>query len=95
MNREQTRNRADRLRAINAPHRVEVELDADGTPVEVREAGGGMRMIEDIGEVWHVDDEWWRVPITRRYVEAILESGKRVVLFEDINTGEWWTQKPA
>ncbi len=53
------------------------------------------RSVEAIGEVWRIDDEWWRMPIRRRYVEAILEGGKRVVLFEDLTTGAWWMQKPA
>jgi len=53
-----------------------------------------MRAVEEIGEIWRIDDEWWRVPIHRRYVEAIIEGGRRVVLFEDIITGEWFVQKP-
>jgi len=44
--------------------------------------------------MWRIDDEWWRQPIVRRYVEVILEGGGRVVLFEDPTTGEWWMQKP-
>src|SRR5437899_11934064 len=102
MNLEQTRkserggrNRPDRLRALNVQQRVEVELDDRGVPVFVtRETGDGKR-IESIGETWRIDDEWWRVPIVRRYVEVIFEDGGRVVLFEDLSTGEWWMQKPA
>jgi hypothetical protein len=75
--------------------RVEVTLDERGVPVVVkREAGSGKR-IESIGEMWRIDDEWWRVPIVRRYVEVIFEGGGRAVLFEDLSTGEWWMQKPA
>jgi len=103
MNREQTRNaevgtrnKNDRLRALNAPHRVEVELDTNSLPIGMRDEGCGMqRSVEAIGEVWRIDDEWWRMPIRRRYVEAILEGGKRGVLFEDLTTGAWWMQKPA
>jgi hypothetical protein len=51
--------------------------------------------VEAIGEVWRIDDEWWRVPIHRRYVEVIIEGGKRVVLFEDLVAKEWWMQQPA
>jgi len=81
--------RTDRLRAINTPRRVEVKLGATGLPVMVKR-----RAIESVGEIWRIDDEWWRAPIHRRYVEAILEGGKHVVLFEDLITGEWWMQKP-
>src|SRR5436190_18142491 len=102
MNREQTRklargtrNNADRLRAINVQQQVKVDLDDCGVPVVVtRETGDGKR-VESIGEAWRIDDEWGRLPIVRRYVEVILEGGGRVVLFEDMSTGEWWMQKPA
>jgi hypothetical protein len=42
-----------------------------------------------------MDDEWWRQPIVRRYVEVVLEGGGRVVLFEDLITGEWFEQMPT
>src|SRR5213593_3776363 len=91
-----TRNRADRLQALNVPYRVEVELDAGGLPIGMQDAGSGLRRsVEAVGEVWRIDDEWWRQPIARRYYEVVLDGGKRVVLFEDLVTGEWWMQKPA
>jgi hypothetical protein len=103
MNREQTRNaeagsrnKTDRLLALNVPHRVEVELDTNGLPIGMRDEGCGFRRsVETVGEVWRIDDEWWRRPIARRCVEVIFEGGGRVVLFEDLSTGEWWIQKPA
>jgi|SRR6266568_6095337 len=103
MNREEktrnaevgTRNGADRLRALNVQQRVEVTLDERGVPVVVKREAGSGRRIESTGEMWRIDDEWWRTPIVRRYVEVILEGGGRVVLFEDLSTGEWWIQKPA
>jgi len=89
------RNGADRLRALNVQQRVEVELDERGAPIVVtRETGNGKR-VESIGETWRIDDEWWRVPIVRRYVEVILEGGGRVVLLEDLVTGEWFEQMPS
>jgi hypothetical protein len=91
-----TRNKTDRLRALNVPQRVEVELGADGVPIGMRDAGCELRRsVEAVGEVWRIDDEWWRQPISRRCVEVIFEGGGRVVLFEDLATGEWWIQKPA
>jgi len=58
MNREQTRksergtrNDADRLRALNVPHRVEVELAANGLPIGMRYAGCEMsRSVEAVGK---------------------------------------------
>lgn len=79
----------DRLKAINTPQRVAVELDVNGLPTTV-----GHQTIESLGEIWLIDDEWWRQHISRRYVEAILAGGKHVVLFEDFVTAEWWIQRP-
>ncbi|MGH9259293.1 MAG: hypothetical protein ACRD08_05230, partial [Acidimicrobiales bacterium] len=99
--------RVDRLRAINLPKPVTVELDAARRPVAVlvgkRETGNGKRQsdrppdrltVEFLGETWRIDDEWWRSPIARRYVEVMLDGGGRVVLYEDVITGEWWMQTP-
>ena len=83
--------RVDRLRALNVPEPAVVVL-ANGEPTAVRrskEKGGG-QAVEAVLDVWRVDDEWWRRTISRRYVEVLLESGKRVVLFEDLQTGEWF-----
>jgi len=57
-------------------------------------AGGKGRVVEEIVEEWVVEDEWWRAPIHRRYVEVALEGGAHVVLFEDLTTGDWFIQKP-
>ncbi|HEX9487391.1 MAG TPA: hypothetical protein VF976_10020 [Gemmatimonadales bacterium] len=74
---------------------MKVDLDDRGVPVVVARGTGDVKRVESIGETWRIDDEWWRLPIVRRYVEVILEGGGRVVLFEDLATGEWWMQKPA
>jgi len=50
--------------------------------------------VESIIEIWHVDDEWWREPISRRCVEVILEGGKHVVLYQDLTTSDWFVQRP-
>jgi hypothetical protein len=50
--------------------------------------------VEEILEIWRIDDEWWRRPISRRYVEVVLEGGGHVVLFEDLETGDWFCQMP-
>jgi hypothetical protein len=79
---------------------VEVELDGRGLPAVVRPrqdsrtAGtAAPRRVETIGEIWQVDDEWWRKPISRRYVEVMLEGGKHTVLYQDLVTGEWFEQR--
>ena len=87
--------RADRLRSLNVPEAASVELDANGQPGAVRRSKNkdGGQTVEDILDVWRIDDEWWRRPIARRYFEVLLDGGKRVVLFEDLPTGEWFIQQ--
>jgi len=50
--------------------------------------------VEVVLESWRIDDEWWRLPIVRRYVEVVLEGGGRLVLFEDMKSKQWFAQKP-
>lgn len=83
--------RPDRLRALNLPRRVVVERDADGGWKALEDVGKRATIVET-GEVWRVDDEWWRTPISRRYVEVVLEGGKHLMLFEDLTTGTWFAQ---
>jgi hypothetical protein len=72
---------------------VTVEVDASGAPVAVGRFGGlADGKIECINETWRIDDEWWRQTISRSYFEVMLEGGKRVVLFQDLNVGNWFMQ---
>jgi len=32
--------------------------------------------------------------IARAYLEVIMEGGKRLVLFQDLTTGQWFVQMP-
>ena len=72
--------------------------EGGGDPVRGEVGGGedpvGRRRVDEVVDTWIVQDEWWRSPIHRRYVEVVLEGGGHVVLFEDLNTGEWFLQKP-
>ena len=93
--------RTHRLRPLNTPRRVIVELNGRDLPVVVfAPADDGQtrtvhrREIETVGEIWHVDDEWWRQRICRRYIEVVMKGGKHTVLYEDLVTHEWFEQTP-
>jgi hypothetical protein len=88
--------RVDRLRALNAPHVVEVDVDASEVPRAVRRSKnkGGGQAVENIIDVWRIDDEWWRQSISRLYYDVMLEGGGHVVLFKDLVTGDWFAQQP-
>src|SRR2546423_14665762 len=94
MNREQTRNaeggtrsRADRLRSLNAPHRVAVELDAKGQPIGMRDSGCEMRRaVEAVSEVWRIGGEWLRHSISRPCGGGGVEGGGRAEPLENRRT---------
>ena len=45
-----------------------------------------------VRETWRIDDEWWRRPISRLYYEVVLENGRILTLYLDLNEGGWWMQ---
>jgi hypothetical protein len=86
--------RTDRLRAVNEPSAVTVELNESGLMTVRRPDGQTVGKVEAILESWRIDDEWWRQPIARSYMNVLLEGGKRAVLFQDLFTGLWYMQQP-
>ncbi len=86
--------RTDRLRAVNEPQPVTVDLDESGLMTVGRSDGRTVGKVEAILESWRIDDEWWRRTIARNYMEVMLEGGKRMVLFQDLLTGQWFAQMP-
>ncbi len=78
------------LPTAQPPYRPEDEEERS----EAIDSGPSRKTIETLIETWHVNDEWWREQIARRYVEVILEGGKHVVLYEDLNTDRWFMQMP-
>ena len=83
--------RSHRLRPLNLPRSIGVELNKDDLPVTIAFAGK-CRQVEEIGEIWRIDDEWWRDQIARRYVEVMLVGGGHVVVYEDL-IGVGWFMK--
>jgi hypothetical protein len=86
--------RTDRLRAVNEPRTVTVELQESGLMTIGRPDGRTVGKVEAILESWRIDDEWWRQPISRAFLELLLEGGKRLVVFQDLMTGQWFMQQP-
>lgn len=76
-----------RLRPLDSPSPIQVRTDPEGHPVEV-----ARRSVAAIREVWRIDDEWWRRPISRLYHEVVLENGKLLTLYLDLIEGGWWKQ---
>jgi hypothetical protein len=84
--------RADRVRCLNLPRPVQVTVDPQsGLPVTLRERNRRLE-VESVQDSWYVDDEWWRVPISRHYVQVILRDGAVRTLFHDRIIDRWFEQ---
>ena len=83
---------ADRLRPLNLPRPVQVTVDKQsGLPLVLHE-WHCRREVEGVQDSWYVDDEWWRDPISRRYIQVLLRDGAIRTLFHDRITDHWFEQ---
>jgi hypothetical protein len=48
--------------------------------------------IAAIHDTWRIDDEWWRDEIARRYFLVELQGGRRLTLYQDLVTRDWFAQ---
>jgi hypothetical protein len=65
-------------------------LTGDGLPVALVE--GQRRRCARVEDVWHVDDEWWRDPIHRRYYRLVLDDGAVRTVYHDLARDDWFAQ---
>ena len=84
---------APHLRPLGRPRPVDVRTDEHGTPLYVRLPGKTARKVEAIREEWRIDDEWWRSPISREYRTVVLDDGRPLTLYHDLQDGRWYVQK--
>lgn len=82
---------ARRLRALNLPTPVRVEVDEGKRPVRVF-LRGKPRRVEAVRESWRIDDEWWRRPVSRWYLSLVLEDGALITVYRDLTDGDWYLQ---
>ena len=84
--------RADRVRCLNLPRPVQVTVDTQsGLPVTLHERNR-RHEVKYVQDSWYVDDEWWRDPISRHYVQVILRDGAIRTLFHDCIADRWFEQ---
>ena len=76
-------------RRLYRPRPAAVETGVDGMPVKV-----GRVAVDSLREQWLVVDRWWTArPVRRRYFELTLASGANVVVFCDLGSRRWYSQK--
>ena len=74
---------------LGRPRAAEVRIGDGGVPVAFGKAG-----VDSVLEDWLVEDRWWTDrPVRRRYLELVLDSGRCVLVFRDLGTGRWYTQR--
>ena len=74
---------------VNDPRPALVEARFDGTPTLVNR-----ETVAVVREEWRVVDRWWtEEPVSRRYFDVVLESGRQVVVFADGERGGWFSQR--
>jgi hypothetical protein len=74
---------------MNAPTPVRVQADGRGKPIAV--AGEQVQMVR---RDWLHTFAWWTDdPVRRRYYEVITVKGRRVIVFHDLQTSRWFSQK--
>lgn len=77
---------------MNQPQATVVEAGNGDRPNAVL-VRGSLRPVVSISDSWRIDDEWWRGEISRRYFALELEGGIRLTVFQDLVTGDWYTQQ--
>jgi hypothetical protein len=77
------------LHRLGTPRRATVRAGAGGVPTTV-----GRTRVEVVNEDWVVEDRWWTGRLLRRrYFELVMVDGRNVVVFLDLESGRWFTQR--
>ena len=72
------------------PERVEVAAQ-EGRPFVVRFRKRPV-LVRDVVNMWRIDEEWWRRPVSRLYFQLELDNGVRITVFRDLLAGAWYKQ---
>ena len=78
-----------RPKRLGRPRAIEVRTGGAGIPLTI-----GARRVDSVLEDWLVEDRWWTDrPVRRRYLELVSEDGRCLLVFRDLVTGRWFTQR--
>ena len=77
------------MKRLNSPQPARVRTGHRGRPLKV-----DGRAVEAVSESWLVEDRWWTdAPLRRRYWEVVTADGRNAVVFRDLETDGWFTQR--
>jgi len=69
---------------------IQVEVDDKGRPAAL--IWQRREPVREVINRWWVDDDWWRVPISRMYW-VVATPTMLLEIYEDLRTGEWYLQR--
>jgi hypothetical protein len=76
---------------LSLPHEIIVATNPAGEPGQITLGRIPLRVLA-IRNTWRIDDEWWRIPISRLYYELELPGGRVATVFNDLVSGKWFRQ---
>lgn len=86
------KTRTGRIRSINQPEVITIQQYHDSIPSSIVYRDQKIN-ITSVLDVWEITDEWWRRNyINRRYYQVTAEIGTRIIIFQDMVSGEWYKQ---
>jgi len=78
-------------RRVYRPRPVSVRAGAHNSPLTV-----GRSEVDALREQWLVEDRWWTPrPLRRCYFELTTAEGANRIVFQDLESGRWFSQKGA
>ncbi len=78
-----------RPRRLGVPRRARVRADGRGRPLTI-----DGRTVDSVRESWLVEDRWWTDrPLRRRYWEVVTVDGLDLVVFRELESGGWFSQR--
>ena len=82
---------------LNMPIPIQVSTELDGQLASVVETDKDRPIasrVEQVIDLWEIEDEWWRKkPIQRRYFRLLMGTGRVMTIFKDLSSGEWFRQE--
>ena len=83
----------DTVRRLNVPAPLQVEVDTHGSPHRVYHRKRWYTVAQ-IRERYRTVDRWWtEAPISREYLDVLLDNGQPLSIFHDRIERRWYAQR--
>jgi hypothetical protein len=77
----------------NSPYEPEVidVREENGTPTAITTRRRTLK-VHRVLNMWRIDEDWWRCPVSRLYLLLELQNGTRLTVFHDMIHHIWYRQ---